>query len=50
MVTVVKNTENLAEEIAALSARLDAATHRLLECARDFDQAAGWHKQAAAAP
>ncbi len=43
----MKNTEDLAEEIAALSARLDAATHRLLECIRDFDQSGGWCDQGA---
>jgi hypothetical protein len=40
-------TATLAQEIATLSAHLDAATHRLLECIRDFDQAAGWHEQGA---
>ena len=44
---VMKNTEDLAQEIATLSAHLDAATHRLLECIRDFDESGGWHEQGA---
>ena len=43
----MNNTEKLAQEIATLSARLDAATHRLLECIRSFDESAGWHEQGA---
>jgi hypothetical protein len=39
--------EQLGEEIASLSAHLDAAAHRLLECIREFDQAGGWHEQGA---
>jgi hypothetical protein len=39
--------EELGQEIASLSARLDAATHRLLECIRRFDEACGWHEQGA---
>lgn len=42
------NVEHLGEEIADLSAHLDAATHRLLECIRRFDEAGGWHEQGAA--
>jgi len=38
---------DLEQEIASLSAHLDAATHRLLECIRDFDEAGGWHEQGA---
>ena len=38
---------DLGEEIASLSAHLDAATHRLLECIRRFDEAYGWHEQGA---
>jgi hypothetical protein len=34
--------EELGEEIASLSAHLDAATHHLLECIRLFDEACGW--------
>ncbi len=39
--------EQLAQEIASLSAHLDAATHRLLECIRRFDEAGGWCDQGA---
>ena len=39
--------EQLGEEIASLSAHLDAAAHRLLECIREFDEAGGWHEQGA---
>ena len=30
-----------------MSAHLDAATHRLLQCIRSFDQTGGWHEQGA---
>jgi len=40
-------TEKLGQEIARLSAHLDAAAHRLLECIRQFDEACGWHDQGA---
>ena len=43
----MNNVEELGEEIASLSAHLDAATHRLLECIRRFDQEGGWHDQGA---
>jgi hypothetical protein len=43
----MESTEELGEEIASLSARLDAATHRLLECIRLFDETGGWHEQGA---
>jgi hypothetical protein len=43
----MNNTEELAQEIATLSAHLDAATHRLLECIRSFDESGGWHEQGA---
>lgn len=43
----MKNTVELGEEIASLSAHLDAATHRLLTCIREFDEAHGWHDQGA---
>jgi Domain of unknown function (DUF222) len=39
--------ERLGEEIGELSARLDAATQRLLACIRQFDEAAGWQRQGA---
>ncbi len=41
------NVEELGDEIASLSAHMDAATHRLLECLRRFDEACGWHEQGA---
>jgi hypothetical protein len=41
------NVEDLGEEIANLSAHLDAAAHKLLECIRRFDEAKGWHDQGA---
>ena len=37
----------LADEIATLSAHLDAATHRLLECIRQFDESGEWCDQGA---
>ncbi len=39
--------EELGEEIASLSAHLDAAAHRLLECIRQFDDSGGWCDQGA---
>jgi hypothetical protein len=39
--------ENLGQEIAELSARLDAATHRLLTCIRQFDEQGDWAEQGA---
>ena len=41
----MESTEELGQQIASLSAHIDAATHRLLECIRLFDQAYGWHEQ-----
>ncbi len=43
----MRNVDELGEEIAGLAAHLDAATHRLLECIRQFDDAHGWHDQGA---
>ncbi len=43
----MQSTEELGQEIASLSAHIDAATHRLLECIRRFDEACGWHEQGA---
>jgi hypothetical protein len=43
----MSNVEQLGEEIASLAAHLDAATHRLLQCIRQFDEAHGWHDQGA---
>jgi hypothetical protein len=37
--------DRLADEIAELSAHLDAATHRLLELIRRFDTGSGWYTQ-----
>ncbi len=39
--------EELGLEIAELAARLDAATHRLLECIRQFDESQTWGGQGA---
>ena len=39
--------EELGLEIASLSAHLDAATHRLLSCIRQFDEQCGWYQQGA---
>ena len=42
------SVEDLGREIADLAAHLDAATHRLLTCIRQFDEAGGWYEQGAA--
>jgi hypothetical protein len=39
--------EELGQEIAELAVHLDAATHRLLECIRQFDAEGGWERQGA---
>jgi Domain of unknown function (DUF222) len=39
--------DDLGREIAELAARMDAATHRLLECVRQFDESNEWHAQGA---
>jgi hypothetical protein len=39
--------DDLANEIATLSAHLDAATQRLLACIRAFDESGGWERQGA---
>jgi hypothetical protein len=39
--------EELGSEIAELAVHLDAATHRLLECIRQFDAECGWEPQGA---
>ena len=39
--------DDLALEIAELAARLDVATHRMLECIRQFDESNGWSAQGA---
>ena len=41
------SVEDLSREIADLAAHLDAATHRLLTCIREFDEAGGWYEQGA---
>jgi hypothetical protein len=38
----IRELERLGDEIAALSAHLDAATARLLELLREFDARGGW--------
>ena len=43
----METVEQLGQEIASLSAHLDAAAHRLLECIRRFDEACGWQEQGA---
>jgi hypothetical protein len=40
--TVVSDLDRLGDEIAELSAHLDAATARLLGLIREFDARAGW--------
>jgi hypothetical protein len=42
------SVEDLSREIADLAAHMDAATHRLLTCIRQFDEAGGWYEQGAA--
>jgi hypothetical protein len=39
--------EDLGQEIAELAARLDAATHRLLTCIRQFDEQSTWAERGA---
>jgi hypothetical protein len=39
--------DRIADEIAELSAHLDAATHRLLTLVREFDAGSGWYTQGA---
>jgi hypothetical protein len=39
--------EELGQEIAELAVHLDAVTHRLLECVRQFDAECGWAAQGA---
>jgi hypothetical protein len=41
------SVEDLSREIADLAAHVDAATHRLLTCIRQFDEAGGWYEQGA---
>jgi len=44
---IMCTVDELEREIASLSAHLDAATHRLLECIRQFDESGGWFEQGA---
>src|SRR4051812_50003955 len=37
----------LGDEIAEIAGRINVATHRLLTCVRQFDEAAGWFHQGA---
>jgi hypothetical protein len=43
----MNSVEQLGEEIASLSAQLDAATQTLLTRIRAFDEAGGWDQQGA---
>ena len=43
----MSTVEELGHEIANLAVHLDAATHRLLECVRQFDAECGWAAQGA---
>jgi hypothetical protein len=43
----MSTVEDLGQEIAELAARLDAATHRLLTCIRQFDELNEWYAQGA---
>ena len=46
----VAELDHLGDEIATLSAHLDAATARLLDLIRDFDARGGWNTGSAPAP
>ncbi|MBP9089058.1 MAG: DUF222 domain-containing protein, partial [Kofleriaceae bacterium] len=46
-VKVAIDVDALGDQIAEMSAHIDAAMHRLLTAIRDFDVAAGWHVQGA---
>ena len=43
----MSTVEELGQEIAELAVHLDAATHRLLECIRQFDAECAWEPQGA---
>jgi hypothetical protein len=47
IVLVMFSVEKLGDEIAVLAMHIDAATHRLLECVRQFDEECGWAAQGA---
>ncbi len=44
---VAIDVDALGEQIAEVSAHIDAAMHRLLTAIREFDIASGWHVQGA---
>ncbi len=46
-VKVAIDVDGLGEQIAEMSAHMDAAMHRLLTAIREFDLASGWHVQGA---
>ena len=46
-VKVAMDVDALGDQIAEMSAHIDAAMHRLLTAIRDFDVTAGWHVQGA---
>ena len=46
-VKVALDVDALGDQIAEMSAHIDAAMHRLLKAIREFDSAAGWHVQGA---
>jgi hypothetical protein len=47
IVLAMSTVEELGQEIAELAVHLDAATHRLLECIRQFDAECAWEPQRA---
>ena len=46
-VKVAVDVDVLGDQIAEMSAHIDAAMHRLLAAIREFDKASGWHVQGA---
>ncbi|MBP9086461.1 MAG: DUF222 domain-containing protein [Kofleriaceae bacterium] len=46
-VKVALDIDAMGEQIAEMSAHIDAAMHRLLTAIREFDSASGWHVQGA---
>ena len=45
LVKVAIDVDALGNQIAEMSAHIDAAMHRLLTAIREFDIASGWHVQ-----
>jgi hypothetical protein len=43
----MSTVDELGDEIAVLAIHIDVATHRLLECIRQFDEEGGWYAQGA---